>query len=127
MLLLQILFAIGMEIGYPFFREWQIENRKLGAKIAFNELLRAKIVPDSVLHCLKILINNYESLSDLRILNSRDLFELQDACNNLVPQQKTIFLLYSKTMNLALLGSIVFPGVTYSLRKVIRGSIRTTN
>ncbi|ELA42899.1 uncharacterized protein VICG_00214 [Vittaforma corneae ATCC 50505] len=116
-LLTQMAFALMLHIGWPLFVEFQVEKRKRMAKIAFNQLVKERSISNSILICLKILINNYESLPDASILDSRDLNELQNTCDCLVPVQKKIFLLYSMNMSIAVLGSVILPGLSYLMKK----------
>lgn len=120
LLLVQMVVALALHIGWPLFAEFRTERRKRMAKAAFNQLLRERSCSEQVLVCLKILINNYESLPDTSILASRDPSELQNACDHMVPVQRKFFLLYSTNMNVAILGSIILPGLAYIMKRMRR-------
>ena len=90
--------------------------------IEFNRKLCDAKYSSSILSYLKILINNFESLPDRSILNSRDMDELREAVDSLVPIQKKSFLLYSLNYNLAVLGSIIYQAFHIQLKDYVDDS-----
>jgi len=119
-LLLQIILVVAWHLGYPLYSEYILDQKKKLAKVAFNNLVDENGLPADVLRCLKILINNYESLTDVEILNSRNIEVLEPACNGLIPAHKRIFLHYSNSMNMSIMGSILLPAVSFTLKSLFR-------
>lgn len=117
---IQIIIAIIIHIGIPLLKEALLEKRKTDAKIKFNNMLEKGELSNEILNYLKILINNYESLSDTSIINSEDPIRLRKACDSIEPINKKLFLLYSLKMNLAILGTILLPTLSYSVKKVFK-------
>lgn len=118
-LLIEILLAVLWHIGHPLYTQYVIDQRKRNAKITFNALVDSNNTTLDVLKCLRILINNYESLDNVKILECRDLTILSNACDSLIPKQQKIFLFYSTTMNLCTLGAVLLPGLSFVLRKLL--------
>ncbi|KAM0681606.1 hypothetical protein GINT2_000119 [Glugoides intestinalis] len=115
-LLIQVLILIVIYIGIPFIERLNVTQKKLHAMVMFNELVDSKVHTNEMLKYLKVLINNFESLTNVEILDSRDLNKLQEECNRLKPNHIQIFLYYSTKMNLAILGSILLPGLSYAFK-----------
>lgn len=119
-LLFQIFVALIIHIFWPIILDLNVEKHKKQAMIAFNQELKSQKTSLEVLSYLKILINNYESLNNTSILNSRDVKELKMACDSLEPIQKKYFLYYSLSFNLAVIGSILVPGLSYSIKRIYK-------
>lgn len=117
-LIISIISAFLIHLAPFYYHSFILNSKILKAKQSFNDLLKDNSVDTEILKCLKILINNYESLEDESVLNSGNLEELQDAVENIKIQTHDKILKYSPLMTLSMLGSVTITPIVFSLKKL---------
>lgn len=118
-LMCSILVAIAIHLGPVLYRSWAIEKSILRHKAVFNQMVQDGTVGREILMYLKILINNYESLDDVSILQSTSADELRKATESLMPVHCVKFLKYSPRLNMIVLGPLLGPPAVFVIKRVL--------